>query len=504
MAKTAGADGEHAPARDLWFALAWLVVAGLLRFSLLDRWSLWGDEAFTHINITEFDRGETSPSIRAYPLFFLLEWSAFHLLHFTSVEAALRVVPALAGTLVPAIFFLSTCGLLRRSERHLYAAMATFSPWLLFHAQFARFYALLLLVSAAATFQFLRAIRTDSTRRMVVASVLLTLAVLTHPTAVLLLAGLLASVLVQRIFGRPVRLRVVAPVLVLPLLLLIALILKFEAFQETIGFKLNLQDLGADTIIDLVQGIAYNLGLNLSILAVLGMWALFRRETLLFAEVTVGVSLSLFVLVVLAAMGISVEQRYLIPVVPLILIPAAVMLGHLIEPLKGRVIWPQFAVPAFALVPFLPSLVSHYLDGNRHDLRGAARFVRERIEADDGVVAENNYLMGLYMPELPEARLAEAPPQYALTLSHYKRMESSCRRLWVVVPTHFIDLGGDRKAFYEWALRQGRQMAEMYVPRLDYHQNRLQVFLVEMEGARPFKPTEGRQDLVESPAAVGR
>jgi hypothetical protein len=484
----AGPGDRRRDVRGLWI---WLLVAGGLRFFLLSRWSLWGDEAYSYINARDLWSPDASPSLRAYPLFFVLEWFSFAGLEdLVSLELRLRLVPALAGTLAVGALFYGSRGFLGRRERHLIAALACFSPWFVYHSQFARFYSLLLLLSTAAVWAFLGALKAGSPRRMTFAMLLFATAILTHPTAALLLLGILLAALLTRPFGTRLTGRLALPVLAVIGAGMVVILLGLETISTTIGYKLSLQDTGADSMVDLALGITYNLGLPVTAVCLLGMPLLLREDREMFWIVLFGAGAALAVVFGLAFIGSPVEQRYLIPVVPLILIPGARLLDGLMGGLERALPRTGWIVPVALLLSYFPGLVSQYVDGDRHDLRGAAELIAGRIGPDDAVVAENHFLMSLYLDDLDEERIVEAPPQYGRGFDEYRRALRESRRLWVVIPADFVELGGDREAYHQWAWKEGRLVQELYHPRYDYHQNRLEVFLVDLATAERWKPVE--------------
>lgn len=466
-----------------------MLIAGGLRFAGLHVWSLWGDEAYSFVHAHRFGTSEMGASSLAYPLFFALEWLALQTLpHSLSLELVLRLVPALAGTLAAALLFRVSRGLLDRPARHLLAAMAAFSPWLLFHSQFARFYSLLLLLSLLSSFTFLDAVRTGSRRRMWQSALLFLLAMATHPTAALLLAGHLLAFVVGRFVGETRPLRLLGPLFWMLLVPLLAAAFSWRTVQETLIHRITLQDSGADSVADLIQGIVYNFGLSLSALSVAGLPLLWKRSRLLCVHVVVGAGFPFAVVFGLALLGSAVEQRYLIPVVPLMMVPAALLVAEIMEQAGQRLRGARVVVPLLVFCPFVLALASNYADGDRHDLRGAAAVIQADLRPADFVVSENHFLMQYYLRELAEDRLVEAPPR-AEDYMQYAALSREGGRLWVVVPAEFADLGGERAHFYAWCWESGQLVRELYHPRLDYHQNRLQVFLFQdPEGSRWLPP----------------
>ena len=391
----------------------------------------------------------------------------------------LRIVPAVAGAAAAGAAFAAARGLLRRRERHLLAALVTFSPWLLFFSQNARFYTPMLAFATLACFGLLRAWRDADLRAGVRASGWFVLAVLTHPTAMLLLVGHLAGVLAAALLRvRPLNRGVVAP-LALPLLLAIPAAIKPELIARTLGNQLAAHDAGVESVGGLVMGIGYNVGPVVAALALIGLALLWRRDRAWCVHLVAAVALPLAKLMAMAALHKSVEQRYLIALVPLALAPAAIAIATLWERVAARGM-EEALVPVAALLPYAPGVVSNYFDGDRHDLARAAEFVAARLRPGDGIIAKTHMLLGRYLPaDFPEHLLLDAPPpQTADDVVQFAGMWRDCPRLWVVVPAEFDDFNEESRSFQRWAWQEGRLQAELWPPRLDYHQNQLRIFLI--------------------------
>jgi hypothetical protein len=479
--------------RGGWFvaAFGWFLVAAALRAAGLAQFSFWSDEVYTLENSEQLFGPAMKPSALAFPLCFLLERGAIELARFLGADVGstatlqwvLRVVPAACGALAAAAAFATTRGVLRRGERHVLAALIAFSPWFLWMSQMARFYALALFFSVPATFALLRAQR-DGDRRAAwfgVAWIVASLA--THPSAGLLLAGHLAACLAAAMLRIKPLSRAILPPLLVPAAAA-AIGVAVPAIRETIAYRWNAQDAGLESAAGLVLGLGFNFGPVVGALSLLGWPTLWRRDRSLAVHVAVGVGLPVAAVLVLAMQGRAVEQRYLVGLMPLALLPAAAFVGELSERAAGALRGAHLAVPAAALVAWLPGVVSAGVDGDRHDLSGALAFVSERLEPADGIVCETHALARRYLaPDFPAARLIEAPPPRDEG-DEWKSMWKECRRLWVVVQAEFEEMNEETRSFQRWAWQEGRLVREFWRPRLDYHQNRLRVFLVETDRAR--------------------
>ncbi|HEU0317212.1 MAG TPA: glycosyltransferase family 39 protein, partial [Solirubrobacteraceae bacterium] len=137
--------GGRAPLLGLTLA------AAALRFATLGQQSFWFDEASTGrlmrmglgSMIRALPDGESTP-----PLYYVLAWVWTRA--FGTGEVGLRSLSALAGTLTVLAVYAAAARLFDRRAGLAAAALATFSPLLIWYSQEARAYALLVLLSAAS------------------------------------------------------------------------------------------------------------------------------------------------------------------------------------------------------------------------------------------------------------------------------------------------------------------------------------------------------------------
>ena len=131
------------------------VVAAVARFTRLGHQSYWYDEAHTvwlvHFSFTKMlsllPSTETSP-----PLYFVLAWIWAHL--FGYGETALRSLSALAGVATVPVAYLAARQLFSRRIGVVAAALTATSPLLVWYAQEARAYSLMVLLTAIALLAF--------------------------------------------------------------------------------------------------------------------------------------------------------------------------------------------------------------------------------------------------------------------------------------------------------------------------------------------------------------
>jgi hypothetical protein len=452
------------------------LVAGGLRFAKLGHWSAWGDEIYTFTYAEESQEGHTPASLRAMPLAFLPTRLALALFGSPASEFTIRFFPALFGTLLIPVLYAALRKPFGPRDAMIAATLATFTPWLLYQSQFARYYALLLVLSVASAFLYLQAARTQSRRTMLAAAAVFALAGLTHPSAFFLLPVFLLHILIVRPFSSArSALRILLPFLVVLVGVVVAALVNREALHKTIGYSLDLRKAGAHTAFDIVQGLVYNLGLQVAFLALIGLVLLWREDRGIAVFLLLMTALPFFIVLALAGFGKTVEERYLIPSLGAYFALAARPVAELDRLLSQS--RPRLAPLALiaALLPFVPGVLSHYRDGDRHDMRAAARFVRERMSPTDLIVAEAHRLFAWYAG-YKEYQVVEAPPEPSRPKIVKNVQNYSAGALWVVIPDEFARSPGPEGEFARWTEEHCRLVAEFHEPRYDYHQNTLRVF----------------------------
>ncbi|MGI8803898.1 MAG: glycosyltransferase family 39 protein [Solirubrobacteraceae bacterium] len=167
--------------------LLWLCLGGAaLRFATLAQQSLWFDEAAT----ARLMRMGLGAMLRALPdaestppLYYLLAWLWTRL--FGTGEVGLRSLSAVFGTLTIAVVYAAGARLFGRRAGLAAAALAAFSPLLIWYSQEARAYALLVALAAAGLWALAAALEPGSGRRApLVWAVVCALALTTHYFAV--------------------------------------------------------------------------------------------------------------------------------------------------------------------------------------------------------------------------------------------------------------------------------------------------------------------------------
>ena len=213
---------------------ACLIVAGALRFGLLDAQSLWFDEGTTLELVSAPDFAAfldrliiPVSSERLTPAYFFLAYGWGKI--FGIGDFALRALPALLGTAGVLILALAVRPVASRQYSVLVAAFGATSSYWIFYSQEARPYALALMMVALIFFVFIREIKAPDVAkgRIVIFAVISGIAILTSVFSALLLAALGAADLIIR--RRPSRwIAFWAPAGLLSVAVFLAWMLQFE------------------------------------------------------------------------------------------------------------------------------------------------------------------------------------------------------------------------------------------------------------------------------------
>jgi hypothetical protein len=135
-------------------------------------------------------------------------------------------------------------------------------------------------------------------------------------------------------------------------------------------------------------------------------------------------------------------------------------------------------ITLFTLIAGLPTLVSQYRDGRRHDFRGAARFLTERVHPGDVVYSDQASVLTHYLPGTDVERLVADPGSLQRAVQD---LRSSARgeAMWIVLPASAQ--GGLKTTarvgtMTGWIYENCQLRNTVGVARLDFRQNQLQVY----------------------------
>ena len=415
--------------------LAVLGTAAALRLWRLGDWSFDGDECYSLYDVKAVLAGAPWPEgVSSHPLGYM-GMALFGWLGGLG-EFWLRLFGVLCGLGAVAVLGTLRRDAVARPVGLIAAALAALSPWLIYHSQTARFYAPVLFFASLATLWALP----GPGLRPLRAALAWVAAVLCHPSAIVLGAGLIVSSLLR---PGPAR-RTALGVVVVGVGVLGAWSLTGSAITDVVQRAL-VRDRATDyTAQQFVLGLGYNLGPLVGLTAILGLVAHLRsREPAVLTAAAVA-CLPPLALLVLALAGVSMHQRYAMAAVPATLLLSGwglVAAWSYRRPLG-------FVLGAAVLASQLPSLRGQMLDGNRHDMRGMAVWLAGNATPDDIVVADEHATLELYLhaqPRFASATSIEAP----LDDTKMSNFIGTSREVWVVLKSSRLGsaYGSD---FMEW------------------------------------------------------
>ena len=370
----------------LILAAAFLVAIGLRVYKCFD-WPLDGDEIYTLHNSQVIhwgvDPAELSGKIYALcPLSFylnrpLLEAGARD-------EFGIRAVPLLSG--IAACLVLPWLTLRSYGPRValIVAVLLALNPYHVEMSQYGRYYAMVFLLASVSWLMLHEAVRDRSLMKLIVALLALLAAIASHLPAAFLLPGEFLYLVLAWPSTREdaTSQRFSRWGLFLLLLGGIGLV---AYLYPAIGQWKGVQQTGARGPLGLIAGWATAVGLGVAVLNLFGVVHLVTQRDRRVWLPLVAQGLPCLVLLGLAILGKTVMPQF----VGYVYFAMFVVCGLVIDSLLGEKEASQLSTHggkiaglllALAVVPALPSLASHYVDGNRHDFPRCIEFMRKNVK----------------------------------------------------------------------------------------------------------------------------
>jgi hypothetical protein len=465
---------------------ALLLVAAGLRFYRLGDWTLDGDEIYTL-------RDSLKPSFgNPRPLLFLLNFYLVRPLAGLD-EFGLRMVAALAGALsVAAIYYIGRR--LTGERAALFSALLlTFSPLMVYHSQYARYWSLVILLCTLYPYALYLGVRERSGRWLALGIVTAVLAVLAHPVALFPAGGLALVVLlnlrwetVATLWKQPA-FRVFA--LVAGVLLVVAVLRSLDMLQGWVSShdnKTRIPDHLRDApralgfrqlaiLLALVEGLT----LPVTLSGIAGLLLLRQGRDRSVAALLACVLLAPIATVLLLSVRTPVSVTYMLAAAPVIFLGAGVFLDRMASiDLGARPRWlVPVTVTAAIIAAGLPSLVSQYRDGRRFDFRGAAHWLDGQVRPGDLVFSLQSRILSYYLERARAVPLA--PDTTALARStDLLRRSGKGEALWIVVPapSHAFRTNLRRGGLIGWIFDHCQLRNSLGVGRMDFRQQYLHIY----------------------------
>lgn len=444
-----------------------------LRFYRLGDWSLSGDEAFTLAFSTD---GFTWRDLR--PLAFALNhYIAIPL--FGSTDFALRFFPALFGVAAVPLVGGLTWAAYGRTAAIFTALLIAFTPGLIGHSQFARYYMQSFTLTAVVPVSAMLYVRTRRPRWLVIGALCLVAGCMMVPSSAFILPGLAAWLLLARreILGerglawiRERRALVIGAVIALTTLAVFAALQVRAAYMVD---ELATEGVRYSSAAQVVLGTLAVLTLPVTLLVPVGLVLAYRDQRLSRSERwllpcwTIGSALTFAA----AFPFIAIGATHVVSVLAGAFAAAGVALGEFWDATRPRVV--ALAAVACLLLPGTRDLVSYYADGNRLDYRGAAQLLQQlQREQPARVLAQGHGNLDRYAPELRSEELVFIPDSL-------RWLDDSTRRepVRLLLTEHRRGLdAGDSEPLVLRILASCALKQRISRDRLDYYVNAVHVF----------------------------
>ncbi len=406
---------DHQVRKQQYLLLAALILlATALRVWRLGNWGFEGDEIFTL-------RDSLNPRIsNPRPLLYFLNYYLVRPL-VPLDELGLRLLPVLFGVLAVPAFYLMARRLVGSRAALFGALLLAVNHYQVYQSQNARYWSLVFLLSAVYPFAIYLGVRDRNPRQLALGILTAVLAVLAHPVSLLLFGGLglflatqLRRVHLKQLWSQ----RRTRWAISLGLVLAGSILIRFVSILGDwilVRPRLRLKDhllhgpatLGVKQIAFMLSYMDV-LTLPVMLVGALGIYLLWQGRDRRLALLLICLFIFPVGFIVLLSLRTAVGITYVIPSLPIFFIGAGVFLDRLagVEwELRPRWLLPA-TITALIIAAGAPTLISQYRDGRRHDFRGAAHWLDERLASDDVVLSDQFNVMAHYLPGTQVHRLA--------------------------------------------------------------------------------------------------
>jgi hypothetical protein len=449
-----------------------VMLAGFLRFHRLGDWPFAGDEILTFPEVDSLFEGPSGSAVdqrdrlpRLIPLGYLVHYLDYQL--FGRDEYGSRVLIALLGTASVAVLFFGLAPTLGRSTALAAAALTALWPEHLFQSQQNRFYAAAQLFAAVCMVTGALAVSRRSAALALASCVAAGAALLSHTLQGMLFAGLFGAIAMAAMAQRRHRawklLIVVGAAGLLAaaffLLYLYPLARGWNAAGTWWGYGVTHSALAS------INQLGWPIALFALVAAIDFIVARNSQGWywVTWASLWAGAT-------VLLPLFLTYHPAYIFPLATSVLVLAGALIGRVFDFFEGQSRVVAWAWMTAACACSLPSTVSYFSDGSRHDYRAAALYIADHWQPGDRIASVAPTLLGHYLSGNDAViALPGADP-----IPRLEQLARERHRLWIVLS---FSRSGKPAALRRWLQRNCAQEAEIRRPRYDYQDFTVEVFL---------------------------
>lgn len=455
--------------QDLLILAALFLLALLSRLYGISYWPITGDETATVLYAGERQASLVNPAyynlvVASFYLFGVSEWSA-------------RLPAALIGGLSIPIFFFTWRNIFGRHITLIASLFLIFSAWHLYHSQFSRFYSGVFLFGSLSYYCYVQAVRSNSLGYLIGALATNAVGTLFHVTSVMVSAacGLFSLLLLLP----PLKLTYSRRIALVHLAICLTIGLAAMPFLWEVWSTrttVESQSWGHGPFGTLLQ-VVRNIEPAIAICGLFGTITLIRddRDNAFFLFIGIGFPI---IMLLISSIFVNVHSPYVIYILPLMAIAAAVLCDKFRQRLASYPI-ASHALTVIILVSILPPFISYYSAKSSLDIRDAVTFIRDAYQPGDHIVSYV-YEFDYYLDhDYPIERLGHDQIKNDKQIEVLNSYKNSNQRVWLVLQAWREPLD---KTFEAWLLKNASLVWRQYETRFDYLVHGYQIFLVD--GAR--------------------
>ena len=468
--------------RSLAVAIVFLVLVAGTRFYHIG-WSIGGDEPTMLAQVRSvvekpfFLRqfGPLDAEGRAYPVPHLLNAVAFRV--FGTDEVGSRMGCAIAGVLGITITVLVVSRLYGLTNAVVLGMMLLLWDWHIYHSQSNRHYSYAFLFATTALLTATLGWQRNSFWWALLAGVFSALAISSHLFTAVVPAGFLLFFLVEAAARRgPVQKRALWGYVVSGVpLMIISCGLGLWAFGSWLSPSQGRLDY---SVSHSLMGLSYNLGLGVVVLSMTA-WLLAWRKGDASERMWAAVAAVVSVVTVVVPRFLVFRPDYVFPATVVFFLLASRTLTRAFEDLKSQSrVLAYGLVVAFFAVP-LPSFLSYYQDGDRHDYRAAAALIKEHLCPGDVIAADTPMALEYYL-NVPVTGVVRPVADPQACIEALQKLSASGNRVWYVCRYTRDEPAPDAD---RWLWEHAVRMRRFKQKRFDYHENALDVYLFGSGGS---------------------